>query len=205
MQQMLRRAQEQDGFLMIEVVAAIMIVSIALLALMAGYDSAFISLHRASQKAVGAQLADQQLELYRALPYTSIGLEADTATAIGDPSNAEYDPLYATNSLLDGNFVPDPNNPNNQIQEPSGTVNDVTIQGCVSEANEHLDNCAPIQNVVGSDHRLYRIDTFIRDELNNTAISWDERVVTVIVRDDSSAGGDAEILREQTAFDRGPQ
>ena len=57
----------------------------------------------------------------------------------------------------------------------------------------------------GSDGRAYRIDTFIRDRPNNTAISWPERLITVIVRDDTPSGGDAEILREQTAFDRGPQ
>jgi hypothetical protein len=166
---------------------------------MAGYDSAFISLHKSGQKQVAAQLADQQLELYRALPYQDVGLDQTTVTAIGDSTSGSYDSLYATNSLLDGT-----GSPGDADYVPSGTSNDVKIAGCGSEANEHLNNCAPIQLVTGSDGRPYRIDTFIRDEPNNTAISWSERTITVIVRDDSSAGGDTEILREQTAFDRGP-
>ncbi|HEY2326626.1 MAG TPA: type II secretion system protein [Gaiellaceae bacterium] len=200
---MLRRTQAEGGFLMIEVVAAMVIVSIALLALMAGYDSAFLSLHKSSQKAVAAQLADQQLELYRALPFAQVILSSDEATAVGDSNQSTYDALYSTNSILDGDWVPDPNDPGNEIQEPSGTVNDVTGT-CTSEPGEHLDNCNPIQSVTGSDGRPYRIETFIRDVPNQTAISRDERFVTVIVRDDSSNAGDAEVLREQTAFDSGP-
>jgi type II secretory pathway pseudopilin PulG len=194
------RVQEQDGFLLIEVVAAMMIVSIALLAVMAGYDSAFVSLHKSGQKQVASQLAEQQLELYSALPYQDIGLSADAVAAVGTTGGSTYDALYAENTLLDGLW-----DPVNNDYLPSGTVNDVTMSPCASESGEDLDNCAPVQNVTGSDGRPYRIDTFIRDEPNNTAISWPERIVTVIVRDDSSAGADAEILREQTAFDRGPQ
>jgi type II secretory pathway component PulJ len=55
------RLRDEGGFLMIEVTAAMAILSIALMALMAGYDSAFISLHKSSQKATAATLANQQL------------------------------------------------------------------------------------------------------------------------------------------------
>jgi type II secretory pathway pseudopilin PulG len=192
------RLHEERGFLLIEVVAAIMILSIALLALMAGYDSAFESLHASGRKATAATLANEQLELYRALPYTSIGLDADTTSAVGDPNNAAYDETYATNSLLDGDWVPDPDNPDSLVQQPSGTVNEVTITSCGTTAN-----CLPIQNVTGPDGRQYRLETYIRDRPNNTAITWPERVVTVIVQDASSSDY-PEILRIETAFDQGP-
>ena len=190
--------RDEGGFLMIEVVAAIMILSIALLALMAGYDSAFVSMHKSTQKATASTLANQQLELYRALPYTSIGLDKTTTDNVGDSNNAAYDATYATNPLLDGDFVADPNDPTNQIQEPSGTVNDITIAGCGSTAN-----CLPIQQVTGSDGRSYRIETYIRDRPNNTAITWSERVVTVVVQDASQTSLPV-VFQDETAFDQGP-
>ena len=184
--------------MMIEVIAAIMILSIALLALMAGYDSAFVSLHKSSQKATAATLANQQLELYRSLPYDSIGLDKTAAQNIGDSNNAAYDDTYTTNALLDGDWVPDPSDPTQQIQEPSGTVNEVTINGCGTAAN-----CAPVQHVTGPDGRHYRLETYIRDRPNNTAITWPERVVTVVVQDDNDPNL-ASILQVETAFDQGP-
>ena len=184
--------------MMNEVIAAIMILSIALLALMAGYDSAFVSLHKSSQKATAATLANQQLELYRSLPYDSIGLDKTAAQNIGDSNNAAYDQTYAANPILDGDWVPDPSDPSQEIQQPSGTVNEVMIAGCGSSAN-----CSPVQDVIGPDGRHYRIETYIRDRPNNTAITWPERVVTVVVQDDNDPNL-ASILQVETAFDQGP-
>jgi prepilin-type N-terminal cleavage/methylation domain-containing protein len=184
-----KRLAAEDGFGLIELMAALVVLTVALLALAAGYDEAFVSLHKASQKTVAAQLADRQLELYRALPYDSVGLDP-TATAA-----AAADSLYDDDPILAGDWVTDPVT-GVQTQQPSGTVNDVTFAACGSTAN-----CLPIQTVTGTDQRSYRIETFVRDRLNNTGTRWYERVVTVIVQD-AGAAGDPEILRTTTAFDR---
>jgi Tfp pilus assembly protein PilV len=194
---MLSRARAEDGFMMIELMAAMVVITIALLALMAGYDSAFVSLHNASQKAVASKLANQQLELYTALPFASIGLDSTTTDAVGDPANGAYDSLYATNALLTGDLVTDPDT-GDVTQEPSGTVNDVEIDSCGSSAN-----CLPIQTVTGPDGRHYRIETYVRDEANSPSIRWTERVVTVIVRDANQTSL-PELVEMSTAFDRGP-
>jgi Tfp pilus assembly protein PilV len=183
--------------MMIELMAAMVVITIALLALMAGYDSAFVSLHNASQKAVASKLANQQLELYTALPFASIGLDSTTTDAVGDPANGAYDSLYATNALLTGDLVTDPDT-GDVTQEPSGTVNDVEIDSCGSSAN-----CLPIQTVTGPDGRHYRIETYVRDEANSPSIRWTERVVTVIVRDANQTSL-PELVEMSTAFDRGP-
>src|SRR4051794_14597438 len=75
---MLTRARQEDGFGMIELVIAIVLLSVALLALMAGYDSAFMSLKSASHEETASSLANAQLELYSALSYNSIGLDKTT-------------------------------------------------------------------------------------------------------------------------------
>ncbi|HVV59497.1 MAG TPA: hypothetical protein VHC45_14145 [Gaiellaceae bacterium] len=197
---MLARLKAEDGLGLIELMAALVVLTIALLGLAAGYDEAFMSLHKASQKTVAAELADKQLELYSALPYDSIGLDATTTADVGTVGNAAYDPLYAEDPLLAGDFVTDQQT-GVTTQLPSGTVNDVTISGCGS-----APHCLPIQTVTGTDRRSYRIETFVRDRTdpeNNTGIRWTERVVTVVVQDADTAG-DPELLRLTSAFDRGP-
>ncbi len=179
------RLREEDGFLLLELMMATVVLSIAVLALMAGYDSAFVSVHKASQKSVATALADQQLELYGALPYASIGLDP-TATA-----NAGSDSLYDGNALLDGTKVV------NGVVEPSdGVVNDLTVTGCGT-----APNCEPIQTVTGTDGHSYRLETFVRCQTASTSShSWAEIFVNVIVRDPSTSG-EPELVRLQTGFD----
>lgn len=191
---MTHRLRGDDGFGLIELLVALTILTVALLALAAGYDQAFLSLHRAAQKSVAVELADRQMELYRSLPYASIGLDSTRTAAVGDAAQPTYDALYATDPILAGDTVTDPST-GVQSQLPSGTVNDVTFS-CGSAAQ-----CLPVQPVTGSDGRSYRIESFVRDRPNSTGIRWVERVVTVIVRD-AAASGTPELVQLTSAFDR---
>jgi type II secretory pathway pseudopilin PulG len=168
--------------MLIELTVSMVILTIALLAIMAGYDSAFVSLRRAGKQAAATKLANRQLELYSALPFASIGLDQTTTQSAGDPANGAYDAMYATNDLLGG----------------AGTGTEVLIDGCGS-----APNCLPIQTVSGPDGHRYRIETFVIDRPNSTGISWTERDVTIVVRD-AQASGLPEIVRLSSAFDRGP-
>ena|SRR5579871_4122416 len=195
---MRQRLRAADGFGLVEMVAAMTVLAIALLSLLAGYGSAVLSLRASATKTSATELANAQLELYRALPYASIGLDAATVAAIGDDTNQSYDSLYDTNAALAGQWVTDPST-GQQTQLPSGTVNDVVISGCGSSAN-----CLPVQVVTGSDHHSYRIETYVRDEQNpyaTTGITWTERIVTVVVRD-AQATGEPELAQLESAFDR---
>lgn len=191
------RGSDQDGFLLVELTAAMVILAIALLALMAGYDSAFVSIRKANQKSAAAALANAQLETYASLPYAQIGLDEATTDAVGDSTNAAYDSLYATNPILasDGSMV-------NGVVEPDGTFNDIKITGC-GGTTPPPPSCLPIQTETGSDGRSYRVETFVRDITEQTSnISWTTRNVWVIVRDPSQSG-DPELLQLHTAFDKG--
>jgi type II secretory pathway pseudopilin PulG len=194
---MVRRAREQDGFMVIEVVAAIVILSIALMALMAGYDSAFISLHKAGQKSTAATLMNTQLERYSALPYTALGLNPTLVTAVGDSTKPTYDALYATNALLDGTAVV-----SGQTVESDGTVNDYT-QGSACTSDQTTPTCMPIQTVTGADGRSYRIETFITQDASHSQkvglsnVGWTTMDVSVIVRD---ATDNTQLVEAQTSF-----
>lgn len=162
---------------MIELMAAIMIITTASLALMGAYDFSFFSLHSSAKTSAAGVLAENQLELYAALPYASVGLDATTLATV-----KSTDPNYSTDEAA----LP-----------VAGT--DVTISGCGSSAQ-----CSPVQTLTGSDKHSYKLETFIRLLTNPSVTTWSEKVVTVIVRDTSTSGS-PKVFTAQTAFDQGPQ
>jgi type II secretory pathway pseudopilin PulG len=84
-----RLRSEERGFGLVELVMAIVILNIGLLALVAAFNSGSVALKRASQVSTATVLADRQLELYRGLRFTGIGLESGLVTT------ANADSLYA--------------------------------------------------------------------------------------------------------------
>ena len=106
---MLRRLREEGGQGMIELIMAVVLITIALLALMASYDGAFISLHKSSRTNAAAQLADTQLELYSSLyalntsdPNAQIGLSSSLlTTAKANDANYSTDEAALTPSGTD--------------------------------------------------------------------------------------------------------
>jgi len=183
---------------LVELLAAMAVLTIALLALLAGYGSAFTSLRLASQKTTASELANSQMELYRALPYGSIGLDDATVSAIGDDTSPSYNALYSEDGALAGAID------TSGVQAPSGTVNDVTLANFSSVAPAQA--CAPVQTVTGNDHHSYQIESYVVDlqaASTTTGVSWTERVVTVVVRN-PEAVGDPELLRISSAVDRLP-
>jgi prepilin-type N-terminal cleavage/methylation domain-containing protein len=176
---MASQLRKQDGFGLIELIAAMAVLSIALLALLAGYGSAVVSLRGSSQKTTASALADAQMELYRALPFASIGVDETAFDA------------------ADSTYTSDESDLNAALSNPADAT-DVTIANCVT-----TPQCLPVQTVTGTDHRSYRLETFVRDVVNNTAISYTIRIVTVIVRDPNVTGMPM-IFTLTSGFDRGP-
>ena len=75
MRTLLRR---EGGFGLIELLMAMTMLNIGLLAVIAAFSSGIISLNRASRVTTAAVLADGQMELYRALKYDAIRLESSS-------------------------------------------------------------------------------------------------------------------------------
>jgi type II secretory pathway pseudopilin PulG len=176
---MRRHARSEGGFLTVELVVAIVVITIALLALMGAYEQSFFSIHTAAKTSAAGQLAENQLELYASLPYSSVGLDSSTLT---------------TKKATDTNYSSDES-------ALSGTGSDATITGCGSSAQ-----CSPVQTLTGSDGKSYKLETFIRLLSNPnapTGTTWNEKVVTLVVRDLSTSGS-PKVLTIQTAIDHGP-
>ena len=81
---------------MIELLLAMTMLNIGLLAVVAAFSSGIVSLNRASRITTAAVLADGQMELYRALTYASIRL---------DPGSIPTSAPYTTDTAYSGSQV----------------------------------------------------------------------------------------------------
>jgi Tfp pilus assembly protein PilE len=175
------RLKDESGFSIVELVVAIMVITIALLAIAAAFETGVISIRAAAGRTVAAKLANAQVERYAALGFTSIGLDATTYTSTKTSGNQSYSSAYVSDEAALNAVA-------------SGTA--VTISGCGSAAQ-----CLPVQTVTGTDQKSYKLETFIRDVVSFG--TWTERFVTVIVRN-PNVSGTPEIYRLTSGFDRGP-
>jgi type II secretory pathway pseudopilin PulG len=99
---------DQDGFGLIELLIAMVILNVGLLAIIASFQAGIISLSRASRLTTAAVLADQQMELYRAITYDSIRLASATIpTAAPYTTDTAYNVSQITTPACSGPPYPD--------------------------------------------------------------------------------------------------
>jgi Tfp pilus assembly protein PilV len=169
------RLRNDSGFGLIELLIAMVVLNIGLLALVASFNSGIVTLQRASRVTTAAVLADKQMELYRAISWANIRLETAQAAA----ADAEVTPYRSDAGR----------------QYPAALVTD-TCSPLVAE-------CTPRQTVTGADNRPYRVDTYIVSEIPNQGGSNEGRAVkkvTVVVRDGNNLG--TVYARQVSTFDQ---
>ncbi len=66
---MRKRLRSEGGFGLVELLIAMVMLNIGLLAVVASFSSGIVSLNRASRLTTAAVIADQQMELYRAMTH----------------------------------------------------------------------------------------------------------------------------------------
>jgi len=175
------RSERGQG--LIELLITMVVITIALLALGAGFDAAFLSLHQSARNAAAANLGEQQLEMFAAIPYASLGLDTTT---------------LATVKSKDTTYVSD-----DAALSPSGTDKTLTCgtsSYCLPVQCTPAATCSyPVtlsEDPVGSDNRHYKVETFIRSVTETTQ----EIMVTVIVRDPNQTGSPI-VYEASSAFD----
>lgn len=121
----------EHGFGLVELLISMVMLNVAILALVAAFQSGAIALQRAGKLSTAAAVADIQMEKYRALKYDSIAL--DSTAVAGVPGGDVYrtDAAYAASQVTTACTPPLP------------------------------DECAPTRQLVGPDGKRYRIDTYI--------------------------------------------
>jgi len=161
------RVRAEEGFGLIELMTAILVLNIGILAVVAAFNSGTVAIRGAGHVSTAAALADQQMEGYRALLYSQIGLDT---SQIGSLDNT-----YKCESVL-GASCPNTVTPCSAAPCADGTV--PTFACGVS------NTCVAKRTVTGGtspDGYGYRIDTYIlyKRQTNGRQL----KQITIVVRD----------------------
>ena len=78
----MRRLQCAKGFALVEMLGAIVVINVGLLAILLALNSGVVTLRRSAIASTSAALADKQLERYRALTYSSVYLDTTSLASV---------------------------------------------------------------------------------------------------------------------------
>ena len=87
----------QHGFALIELLAAIVMINIGILAMLLALTSGMTTLRRSAETSTASAVADKQLELYRAFAFASIYL--DTTSLAATDSTYQADAAYSASQV----------------------------------------------------------------------------------------------------------
>jgi Tfp pilus assembly protein PilE len=161
------RLRSEQGFGLIELLMAMVMLNVGILAVVAAYNSGIVALHRASRISTASALADAQMELYRALTYDTIGLDGTALSSV--------DNTYLCDSALG-----------------SGCPNSAASETTVTCSGSPLPpQCDPSRIATGADHKQYRVDTYVRLSTSTTTPPTPPngrpvKIITVVVRNVSA-------------------
>jgi len=147
---------------MLELLMAMVMLNVGILAVVAAFSSGNAALYRASRTSTAGALANKQMEAYRGLKYDNIVFVTSEWTSAIANSTYTGDTVYQTNM----------SNP----VAPHALV--ATVSTC--PANVPASACDPSYTTTGADHRSYRVDTYL---YYDTPTSGQQlRAVTVVIR-----------------------
>ncbi len=168
------RLRGQSGFGLIELLMAMVMLNIGLLAVVAAFTSGIWGLARAASISTAASLGDRQMELYRELPNGCIYVSSP-------PSSGTYstDSAYSASYQVTSGVGAPPSPAQCQL---------VTLPTNALSANR--------TSVAGSDHHNYEVDTYVNYRCSDlstptgagagtcgSATGGRETLVVVVVRD----------------------
>ena len=155
------RARDESGFGLLELLMAMVMLNVGILAIVAAFSSGNAALARASRVSTASALADKQLESYRGLIYDNIVFTTTEWNAAIADSTYTSDTAYTSN-----------------MQSPVAPKALVaTLTNC--PANVPTTSCDPSYTVTGPDHRSYRVDTYLYYDAPN---GGQLKTITVVVR-----------------------
>lgn len=154
------RTREENGFGMLELLMAMVMLNVGILAIIAAFSSGNTALARASRISTAAAIADVQIEVYRGLIYNNIVFASTEWNAALLDTPYKADKVYVDKVQA--------------IVTP--TPNFVVTTPCPTSATA----CDPSYTTTGADRRSYRVDTYLYYE--TPAGGSQVKVITVVVR-----------------------
>jgi Tfp pilus assembly protein PilV len=91
------RTREEGGFALVEMLIAIVVINVGLLAILLSLTSGVTTLRRAATTSTASAVGDKQLERYRALAFSSIYLDTTSLAAVD--STYTSDSAYAASQV----------------------------------------------------------------------------------------------------------
>jgi type II secretory pathway pseudopilin PulG len=190
----------ESGFGLVELLIAMVILQIALLAIVGAFGAGSVALGRASRANTAQALANQQLELYRSMTYDPIGLDTSTTSA---PATGMYvadtTVCPANQTPVCGNIGPR-NNPNTSNWSCTATSGPTSVSLYYS-ANG-INPCIAHRQVSGAnspDGMNYYVDTYITLTASTTT-QRSYKQISVLVRDGTTG---KVFVKEVTTMDCG--
>lgn len=151
--------------------------NVGILAIVATFNSGALALKRAGEISTASVVGDKQMELYRALKYTEIALDATEVTT------ANTDSVYQCDSA-------------NKI-DPAGACGGANQPAAITKSCATMTpQCDPRQTVTGPDQRPYLVDTYIISQTPATGRAV--KLVTIVVR---KPGAPRPLARVSSSFD----
>jgi type II secretory pathway pseudopilin PulG len=201
------RIRDEQGFGLIELLIAMTVMNVALMAIVAALTSGSVAVARASKVTTAATLADAQMEAYRALTSKDIGLDVSAGTlAALDATYKNDGACYDTTTAKDCTQVGV--SASKALTGPTATT--ITPTSCAT-INGWFPNtlpCTPSRSVnstttpASPDGKSYRLDTYINllpvGAGGATVAQRVRKQVTVVVRDAVTA---KVLSRETSIFD----
>lgn len=172
-----RLRTDERGFGLLELIIAMTILNVGLLALVATFNAGASAIKRAGRVATASVVADRQMEIYRGIMFSEIALVSSAVTtANGDAQYAAGAPT----GIQAGTVV-------TEVTDPGACV-DVT-----------KPECKPLQTITGPDGRTYRVDTYIVRTNLGQSLMRQVKLVRVVVRDGANLG--RVLVRQSSTFD----
>ena len=91
------RLRDEQGFALVEMLIAIVVINIGLLAILLSLTSGMTTLRRSAETSTASAIADRQLERYRAVAFTSVYL--DTTALAATDSTYSSDVAYSASQV----------------------------------------------------------------------------------------------------------
>jgi Tfp pilus assembly protein PilV len=160
------RARDESGFGMLELLMAMVMLNVGILAIVGAFSSGNVALARANRISTASALANKQMEVYRGLKYDNI------LFVTSEWNSATADSTYTSDTVYQQNMA----NP----VAPKALVPTVTT----CPANVPSTACDPSYTTIGADHRSYRVDTYLY--FDTPSLGNQLKTVSVVVRNADS-------------------
>jgi prepilin-type N-terminal cleavage/methylation domain-containing protein len=96
------RLRREEGFTLVELLIAMIVLTVGILALVAAYTSGYVALNRATRVSSAEVLADSQMERFRALSYNAIQLNTTCGASCNEDATYTGDAVYSSTAQVTG-------------------------------------------------------------------------------------------------------